>query len=391
MIASGFRGANTCLSEPMKRKPRQQSPKSATRSVWLFDVDQFRPGDVVLGRGPRLMSRAVRAADRAKYTHALIFLGGTDFLEAVGADARVISHMRFPIGDPANWAVLRHPEGATAQRAAHEARALAHRDNGATAFRSIMPFRFADDPCRVFCSQLVAQAYERVGAPLVTERTPVQITPRLLHKKSSLNPLEHVPVRPLAARNIPSLDRDADYTRAGLAQETRASQAAFRAVRPELDALNGQLGAGPKPASLVELLQALGLAEARGRHEAVAPVMTTLHRALEHERYFDLYPSLARAAEATLQGDLAFASAHDATPAERAFLARHSAELAAAYGETASRLEANAAWFQTVSKNSRAALWLRLAHMSNETAQATRSLIRVAQSVSERCAALPAP
>src|ERR1700692_1820871 len=60
------------------RKRRYQSERS-TQSAWLFDVANLRAGDVVLERGLRWTSRIIRAADRGKYSHALIFFGGRQY------------------------------------------------------------------------------------------------------------------------------------------------------------------------------------------------------------------------------------------------------------------------------------------------------------------------
>lgn len=134
-----------------KLKRRLQSPKGAIRSVCLFDVYNLRPGDVVLERGSGSKSRAIRTVDLGDYSHALIFLGGTDFLEAVDIGARVISYVRVPIADPSAWVVLRQPDAQTAQRAAAKARNLAHKEYGtAAALRSILPFRSKEDPSVFF-------------------------------------------------------------------------------------------------------------------------------------------------------------------------------------------------------------------------------------------------
>jgi hypothetical protein len=307
--------------------------------------------------------------------------------EAVDVGARVISYVRIPIADPSAWVVLRHPDAQTARRAANKARNLAHKGYGAAAaLRSILTFRFNDDPSRLFCSQLVAEAYERVGATLVKGKVSRQITPKLLHESSILKPLQQIPIRKLIGRNISPLDRDAEYAGSAPAQEMPASQNAFKAVHPELNHLIRILQVTPRPGSLIELLQLLFQAEARGAHREVAPVMKALERALEHERYFDLFPPLARGAEAALLRDLVFAKSGQADAFERRYVARQSAELAAAYGITLLRLEENAQWFQDASGNSRSRLWSRLAQMTRETARAMQKLIGVAQAVSDKCA-----
>jgi hypothetical protein len=144
------------------------------------------------------------------------------------------------------------------------------------------------------------------------------------------------------------------------------------------------LEVSPTPGSLIELFELLMQAEARGAHQEVAPVMKALEQALEHEKYFELYPRLAREAEKAFSRDLDFAKSQKATDLERDFLARQSAQLARTYRETRSRLEANALWFQKAVGNSRASLWSRLAQMSEESAMATHKLIGVARAASQK-------
>jgi Permuted papain-like amidase enzyme, YaeF/YiiX, C92 family len=368
-----------------KIRPRPQSPKGAPQSICLFDVKKLRPGDVVLERGPGSTSRVIRTFTRGAYSHALIFLGGTDFLEAVGVGARVISYVRVPIADPSAWVVLRYPDAQTAQRAADKARNLAHKKYAtAAAFRSILPFRFKDDPSRLFCSQLVAEAYARAGATLVKGKRPNQITPRHLHKNSTLKPLQQIPTRKVIARNIPALDHDAEYADSPTARELRASQNAFQAVKHELNRLISALQVSPRPGSLIELFDCLVQAEGQGAHKEVAPMMEALERALHRENYFDFLPPLAREAEAAFLRDLDFAKSKQASALDRRYLAAQSAELLASYGKTLSRFEKNAEWFQSASENSQASLWSRLAQMSREAALATKKLIGVAQTVSRQ-------
>jgi hypothetical protein len=369
-----------------KQKRRPHSTKSATQSVWIFDVARLRPGDVVLERGSDVVSRVIQTADRGKYSHALIFLGGTDFLEAVDIGARVISYVRVAIAHPSDWVVLRHPNAETAQRAANKARHLAHKAYGVVAAaRSLLPVRFKDDPTQIFCSQLVAVAYERAGAKLVNGKEARQITPRLLHEHSALRPLRSLPIRKPIGRNVPALDRDADYAETAPAREMRTLQNAYKAVQPELNCLIKALEVHPRPGNCTELFDLLMQFEARSAHDEVAPLMNALEQALEHEKYFDLYLAQAIEAETAFSRDLEFAKSEQASASDRSYLARQSAELAAAYRELLSRLEASAQWFQSASGTSRSPLWSRLAQMSRETASVVQKLMEVAQAVSHEC------
>jgi Permuted papain-like amidase enzyme, YaeF/YiiX, C92 family len=372
-----------------KQNPSPQSKTNATPSVWLFDVDKLRAGDVVLERGSGVISRAIRTADRGEYSHALIFLGGTDFLEAVDIGARIISYVRVPIVEPSDWVVLRHPDAETARLAASKARNLAHKEYGtAAALQSILPFRFKDDPSRLFCSQLVAEAYQRAGATLVKGKETRQVTPKLLDKSSTLKRLQKIPLLKPINRNIPPLNRDAGYANSATAQDMQAAQNAFKSVQPELKRLIRAFKVSPTPGSLIDVFAFLKQAETRGAHQEVAPLMKALEQALEHEDYFELYPPLAIEAEAAFSRDLEHAKSQNATALERDDIARQSAQLARTYGETLSRHEANAQWFQNAFDNSRAPLWSRLAQMSREAAKATQKLIGIAQEVSDKCASM---
>jgi hypothetical protein len=365
---------------------RQSKEKNRKQSVWIFDVSRLRPGDVVLERGSGFFSRVIQTADCGKYSHALIFLGGTDFLEAVGVGARVISYVRIAIADPSDWVVLRHPNAETARRAAHKARHLAHKTYGMiAAARSILPGRFEDDSSRIFCSQLVATAYERAGAKLVTGKEARQITPRLLYERSSLRQLKSLPIRKPIGRKVPALDRDAHYAETGVAREMRISQSVYKAVQPELDRLINALEVRPRPGNLVEVYDLLVQAEARGKHDEVAPLMIALEEKLRQEKYFDLYPALANEAETAFSLDLEFAKSEHASASDRMSLANQSAELAASFGGLLSRLETSAQWFQSASETSRSPFWSRIAQMNRETALAVQKLIQLAQAVSDEC------
>jgi hypothetical protein len=340
----------------------------------------------VLERGSGLISRGIRTVEGGEYSHALIFLGNTDFLEAVGIGARVISYVRVPISDPLDWIVLRHPDPQIAQHAADKARNLAHKEYGtAAALRSKTPFPLRGDPTSIFCSQLVAEAFERAGETLVKGKHPSQVTPKLLHENSTLKPLQAIPVRELIDRNIPALDRDVEYVDSAPAQELNASQSAFKAVESELGNLMRLLEVTPRPGSLIELFDFLMQAEAKGAQREVTPVMQSLERALDDQSYFDLFFPLARDAEAALWRDQEFAVSEQAGSLERKYLARQSNELAVAYGKTLSRFETNAQRFQEAFEKSGAPLWSRLAQMNREIAQETRRLIEIARTVSEKC------
>lgn len=363
-----------------KRVRHPQSAKTTAQSLWRFDLARLRPGDVLLERGARLMSTAIRAVDRGKYSHALIFLGGTTFLEAVGAGARVISYVRLGIADPSAWLLLRYPDEQIAELAAKKARSLAHKEYGkAAALRSILPIEFRDDPTRIFCSQLVAVAYERAGAVLVKGKEARQVTPRLLHEKSTLQSLPRIPLRK-AHTNIPARDRDTEYVDSATAADMLISQNVFKAVQPVLERLITAFKIYPHPpGSLIELFDFLVQAEIGEKHKEVAPLIAALEGALDQENYFALHSNSARQAEAALVREIGLAMSQKENTQQRQESARLFFELANDYVQMRTRFEESEKWFQCAFQASGEPLWSRLAHMRGEAARATQKLIVVAQ------------
>ena len=137
----------------------------ASAQFWRFDPSQLLPGDVLLERGDSWKSAAVVAIDGGRYSHALLCLGGSDFLEAVAVGARIISFARAIIREPDNWALLRlvnDPEAAA--RAASHARNLAHKPyNLSGVISTKLPLSPSGQRARLFCSQLVAEQYKKNG------------------------------------------------------------------------------------------------------------------------------------------------------------------------------------------------------------------------------------
>jgi hypothetical protein len=360
----------------------------------LFDPDNLRPGDVVLEIGSHWTSYGIQIANLVKtatwsrYSHALIFLGGTIFLEAVDIGARKISFARVPIEDQSTWVVLRHLDEEIAKRAAKEARNLAHKEYGlAAAWRSQLPFRVKDDPTRIFCSQLVAEAYQRAGAALVQGKEPWQITPGLLHKCSVLKQVQPLPIHKPPARYVPARDRDAAYIDSLNAEELNVFQNVFNAIQPELTCLIDAHGVRPKPGALGDIFPLLVAAEAQ-RAPEVSRLMQAFEQVLERERFFDLYPTFASKAEAGLLTDLNYAKSEQANDSERAYLGRRAAWFCADYVDVLSTWEKSARYFQNASETSSFASWSRLARLSRDAAGATQKLITLARAVSEQCASI---
>lgn len=213
------------------------STNSVSDNVWQFNPDSLQPGDVVLERGNGKESRAIQLFDWGRYSHALIWLGGTDFLEAVDVGVRVISYARIFIDNPANWLVLRHPVPAVGASAAMAARSFAFKTydlDGAISTK--LPSKRQPNPTAMFCSQVVATAYAMAGAPL-NDAAPHKVTPNQLVRNATLSVVDPIP---LVQRNLTELeaaqisqyrDRDKAYDDTNMHRELIASQEVLTIVR----------------------------------------------------------------------------------------------------------------------------------------------------------------
>ena len=262
--------------------------------LWRFDPEQLQPGDVVLERGHSLSSDVIMFVDQGEFSHALLWLGGTDFLEAVRGGVRVISVVRVVVNNPLDWIVLRLPDASLSSQAVQHARNMAHKwYDWVGAINTKVPLRNSIDNAALFCSQLVATAYSEAGAHLVDGVDPSQVTPNMLHQQSSLQIVQPIPLVELDL-SIPEEDvffsslknRDAAYAESLMDRERRISQTAFRLVQNTFAGIkvpDGYSGKCP-PGNLIEaigLLQVINLAVATTISDRLTEILTT-------EGYFNL-------------------------------------------------------------------------------------------------------
>lgn len=215
------------------------SPRASI--IQLFDPSALQPGDVVLERGPGGGSAVVAGATNGHYSHALIWVGGGDFIEAMPDGVRSLSFARVPVVQPQNWRLLRvAPEHQVfATKAAEAARALAFNAyDKAGAIRSVMAPRFGPKPSYRFCSQLVAEAYEAAGLPLFEARAPGAVypnilleSPRLLDTRLPLSAAQALWDAPYPPE---MLDRSRAFRGSAMAEEGDIARAIFDAVVPLL-------------------------------------------------------------------------------------------------------------------------------------------------------------
>lgn len=60
----------------------QAPPTASTTKAWHIDHSALLPGDVLLEAGNTLFGGGVRAINGGDYSHPLLWLGNTDFIEA---------------------------------------------------------------------------------------------------------------------------------------------------------------------------------------------------------------------------------------------------------------------------------------------------------------------
>jgi hypothetical protein len=210
--------------------------------LWHFDRKALSEGDVLLEMGTGHFSPVVaRLAGDGRFSHALIWVGNTDFVEAVSSGVRNISYLRVLTEEPERWLLLRASDAEAGRRAAISARACVSKSydlRGALMSPAKVPV--AEDPEAVFCSQLVARAYRDAGIELVTGVPLNKITPKALLNCSYFSH-HRVPVVALGPSEtgapLEFLDRDSAYKNSLPDIGARIERAVFDTVKPLITGL----------------------------------------------------------------------------------------------------------------------------------------------------------
>jgi uncharacterized protein YycO len=161
--------------------------KKANR-LWRIDPSKLKPGDVLLERAPTAKSLAIRAATRGEYSHALIWMGNSDFMESVGDGVQPMPYARIVTADPSRWTLLRlNSNRRAATAAATHVRSHSFKNyNLGGAITPILPASGSARSTTLFCSQLVVVAYKSAGVDLCPGKEPSTITPADLQNHSVL-------------------------------------------------------------------------------------------------------------------------------------------------------------------------------------------------------------
>ncbi len=157
-----------------------------------FDATQLVVGDIVVTSADSAISQAIRSRTGQAGSHAALYVGDGMVIEAV-TDGVTRNTLSYTLGQTDFAAAYRMPGLSPANRTQIKAFA-----DGAVArevgydFRAIATLQNWQDPDRLFCSELVFEAFASAGKPLgnAGQSTPGQIT-----TLSGIEYLGHLPAR----------------------------------------------------------------------------------------------------------------------------------------------------------------------------------------------------
>jgi uncharacterized protein YycO len=263
----------------------------------LLDASRLELGDVLLESGCDKSAAAVAKATRGRFSHALMYIGGGDVIEAMPSGVRNLQCARIGISEPNNWQLLRVET--KNQIYAHQAASVARKHcfkvyDTKGALRTQFAPRQLPSFDRLFCSQLVALAYNEAGLPLFPNGNASAVTPNDLFRCELLEKID-VPLKD-APREFQKFfdwyggDRSKAYDESIPGKEQAIATQIFNAVRE--DVLRLEWPRGKRPGNLPELLDLLLLI----RREAANPICSTLLDLMKETDYFELYkPAMAEA------------------------------------------------------------------------------------------------
>jgi hypothetical protein len=173
--------------------------------VYRFSKSALCVGDVMLSRHQTaIVSKAIRVATWSRFSHAAICHRPPEFLEAIPSGVCRFTGARFFFRNPKSIAVLRlkpsfgvSPE---ALRAAIEEalRFLGNDYSVSAAIGTAVPWTISPRNNGVFCSQLVAGAFQRANVSLFRGRRPSKITPGAIHRCRAFEDVTEQVLEPVA-------------------------------------------------------------------------------------------------------------------------------------------------------------------------------------------------
>lgn len=360
------------------------------QAVWTFAPKSLRPGDIVLERGHSLISKSIMAIDRGEYSHALMWIDSANFIEAVDMGVRVISYPRFFIVNPGDWILLRHPDPNIGRLAATEARFFSHMKYGlGGAVATKIPGNWKTNPAAMFCSQVVAAAYENIGSPLVSKPSN-KVSPNDLISSPVLGKVMPIPmiekkISEDEKKEIEKLlDRDHAYARTDMARELVVSQEVYSLVYD----LYPSLMIPPEhrllcpPRNFDEALKVIRFLD----WETASNISSFMLPALEHRGYFDFLTYTLQELTERLEDTIDYISAGFGGRAEIIQIREHYSENITPHRETAERYLTNADHYDTLCKHIfTLPIFVRLEQMYRSNANKISTIVNYERVLVAKC------
>lgn len=173
----------------MCKRPEPNAP-----SVWIFQPEHIRPGDILLSTTPAVSSRLIRLGTGGRFSHVSVCVAPPVFVEAVpGTGVRLFNVIGMGARRRERVCVRRlkvQNERLTSfAKTAHRYLARSYFIAG---FKRFIPgHRAVPNPNdALFCSQLVATVYARAGIELVRGLAPDKIHPKHIEQSSCLRDVD---------------------------------------------------------------------------------------------------------------------------------------------------------------------------------------------------------
>ncbi len=155
------------------------------------------PGDVILEAGEGWYARVTQFLDRGPFSHVILYLGANFIVEAVEEGVRIIQALRVITFDPQSYLVLRHPDMENLGDKTNEIISFVEQRLFASLLSELnRPYSWTGAlgtkapflrrrGHEHFCSQLVAEAFQRIGVSIFSKEIPPdRVTPNLFDTES---------------------------------------------------------------------------------------------------------------------------------------------------------------------------------------------------------------
>ncbi len=175
----------------------------------IINPDKLIPGDIILTNQKGFVSVLIRYFTFGKFSHAMLYLGRSSYIEAIGLGVHARNLLRFNFKSQARCRVYRLKD--EHQYSVSDAICYARSWHGSAysvcdamkaglinIFESVLPFRFS--MTKQFCSRLVTEAYHTAGVNLCNKHF-TRVRPVDLQKSDKLICIEDC-----------YLDIDSDFT-----------------------------------------------------------------------------------------------------------------------------------------------------------------------------------